>query len=265
MARYRGRHRAPSTTGRRIASTAVAGAVAGAPLLFAAPVAHAAPDSTWDRVAHCESGGRWDINTGNGYQGGLQFSPSTWRAFGGAAFAASADRASRTQQVAVAERVLAAQGWGAWPVCSRQAGATGDAPTQRVAAAAKPAPAVAKKAPVVAKRAPVVAKAAPVKAALVKVAPAEVAPAKVAPAEVAPAKVAPAKTPETRVDAARVALEAAITSAPPATGAPYVVRAGDTLSEIAQQRNVAGGWNALAERNALADPDLILIGQTLTL
>ena len=83
MARYRGRHRAPSTTGRTIARTALAGAVAGAPLLAAAPAANAAPDSVWDRVAQCESSGNWNINTGNGYQGGLQFSRGTWAAHGG--------------------------------------------------------------------------------------------------------------------------------------------------------------------------------------
>jgi hypothetical protein len=90
MARYRGRHRAPSTTGRTIARTALAGAVAGAPLLAAAPAANAAPDSVWDRVAQCESSGNWNINTGNGFFGGLQFTSSTWRAFCGAHFAGSA-------------------------------------------------------------------------------------------------------------------------------------------------------------------------------
>ena len=143
MARYRGRHRAPSTTGRTLARTAVAGAVAGAPLLAIAPAANAAPDTTWDRVAQCESGGNWSINTGNGFSGGLQFTASTWRAFGGAQFADVAHNASREQQIAVAERVLAGQGWGAWPVCSRKADATGQAVTQRalptVRLAVKPA------------------------------------------------------------------------------------------------------------------------------
>ena len=118
MARYRGRHRAPSRTGRTIARTAVAGAVAGAPLLVAIP-ANAAPDSAWDRVAKCESGGKWDINTGNGFHGGLQFTPSTWSGFGGKQFAPVAYKATREQQIVVAERVLAKQGWNAWPVCSR--------------------------------------------------------------------------------------------------------------------------------------------------
>jgi hypothetical protein len=73
----------------------------------------------WDAVAECESGGNWSTNTGNGYYGGLQFSPSTWDAYGGDAYAARADLASREQQIAVAERVLAAQGRGAWPVCGK--------------------------------------------------------------------------------------------------------------------------------------------------
>lgn len=135
MARYRGRHRAPSTAGRTIARTALAGAVAGAPLLIAAPTAVAAPDSTWDRLAKCESGNRWDINTGNGFYGGLQFMSSTWRGFGGKEFAASAHQASREEQIVVAERVLAKQGWNAWPACSRKLGIRGESATQRDAPA----------------------------------------------------------------------------------------------------------------------------------
>jgi resuscitation-promoting factor RpfA len=134
MARYRGRHRAPSRTGRTIARTAVAGAVAGAPLLVAAP-ANAAPDSAWDKLAQCESGSRWDINTGNGYHGGLQFSPRTWSAFGGKEFAPVAYKASRAEQIVVAERVLAQQGWNAWPSCSRKTGVRGESSTQRSAPA----------------------------------------------------------------------------------------------------------------------------------
>ena len=140
MARYRGRHRAPSTTGRTVARTALAGAVAGAPLLAAAPAANAAPDSVWDRVAQCESSGNWNISTGNGFFGGLQFTSSTWRAFGGTQFAGSANQTTREQQIIVAERVLAGQGWGAWPVCSRKAGATGQPVTLRATAPAAPKP-----------------------------------------------------------------------------------------------------------------------------
>ena len=147
MARYRGRHRAPSTTGRTIACTALAGAVAGGPFLAATPAADAATDATWDRVAQCESSGDWSINTGNGFYGGLQFTANTWRAFGGGQFADTAHRATREEQIVVAERVLAGQGWKAWPVCSRKAGATGQPATQRsapdvrLATPAAPAPA----------------------------------------------------------------------------------------------------------------------------
>lgn len=76
----------------------------------------------WDTIAQCESGGNWAINTGNGYHGGLQFSPQTWTGHGGGEFSSSAANATREQQIAVAERVLASQGWGAWPSCSAKAG-----------------------------------------------------------------------------------------------------------------------------------------------
>jgi peptidoglycan hydrolase-like protein with peptidoglycan-binding domain len=102
------------------------------------PAAQAA-GSVWDRVAACESSGNWAVNTGNGYYGGLQFSTSTWRAFGGTAFAASANRASRAVQIAIAGRVLAVQGPGAWPVCGKRAGLTA---ASGAAPAAPPAPAV---------------------------------------------------------------------------------------------------------------------------
>ena len=83
-----------------------------------------AAGSVWDGVAACESGGNWAINTGNGYYGGLQFSHSTWAAFGGTRYATSANRASRAVQIAIARRVLASQGRGAWPVCGPRAGLT---------------------------------------------------------------------------------------------------------------------------------------------
>lgn len=119
--RYRGRHRAPSTAGRTCARVAAAGVALGAPVALAAP-ALAASDSTWDRLAQCESSGNWAINTGNGYYGGLQFSPRTWDAFGGERYADNAHQASRAEQIVIAEKVLAVQGWGAWPACSRKLG-----------------------------------------------------------------------------------------------------------------------------------------------
>jgi LysM repeat protein len=136
MARYRGKHRKPSTAGRTIARTALAGAVAGAPLVVLAPSANAATASAWDRVAQCESGGNWSINTGNGFSGGLQFTAQTWRGFGGTQYAPAAHQATRAQQIAVAEKVLAKLGWGAWPVCSRKAGVTGESATPNSAPAA---------------------------------------------------------------------------------------------------------------------------------
>lgn len=76
-------------------------------------------DETWDALAQCESSGNWSINTGNGFSGGLQFTPSTWKAFGGTG---KAHNASRAEQIRVAENVLDAQGWKAWPSCSKKIG-----------------------------------------------------------------------------------------------------------------------------------------------
>ncbi|MFH9084291.1 MULTISPECIES: transglycosylase family protein [unclassified Streptomyces] len=112
----KGKHRRPSKAVRAIALAGVTGAAVAAPLM-AAGNASAATASQWDAVAQCESGGNWSINTGNGYYGGLQFSASTWAAYGGTQYAGTADKASKAQQIAVAEKVLAAQGKGAWPVC----------------------------------------------------------------------------------------------------------------------------------------------------
>ncbi|MCZ7430499.1 LysM peptidoglycan-binding domain-containing protein [Streptomyces sp. WMMC1477] len=97
-------------------------------LTLTAGPAKAADGGTWDRLAQCESGGNWRINTGNGYYGGLQFSASTWAAYGGTAYAATADTASRAQQIEIAGKVQAAQGWGAWPACSAKLGLYGSDP-----------------------------------------------------------------------------------------------------------------------------------------
>lgn len=112
----KGKHRRPSKATRVIAVAGVTGAAVAAPLM-AAGNASAATASEWDAVAQCESGGNWSINTGNGYYGGLQFSASTWAAYGGTQYASTADQASKSQQIQIAEKVLAGQGKGAWPVC----------------------------------------------------------------------------------------------------------------------------------------------------
>lgn len=114
-----GRHRKPTSSSVSVAKIAVTGAVIGGGSLAFAGQAQAAPDAEWDQVARCESGGNWAINTGNGYQGGLQFSPGTWSAHGGGQYAPAANMATKDQQIAIAEHVLATQGRGAWPVCGR--------------------------------------------------------------------------------------------------------------------------------------------------
>ena len=81
--------------------------------------AAASGSTVWDQLAQCESSGTWSINTGNGFSGGLQFTASTWAAYGGTG---SPSNASREQQIAVAQRVQASQGWGAWPACSAKLG-----------------------------------------------------------------------------------------------------------------------------------------------
>jgi LysM repeat protein len=113
----------PNRPGRLVARlagvTAMLALGAGATLVTAGPAA--AAGTVWDEVAACESGGRWPLSTGNGYYGGLQFSSSTWRAYGGRAYAKQASGASKAEQIRVARRVLAAQGPGAWPTCGRRA------------------------------------------------------------------------------------------------------------------------------------------------
>jgi hypothetical protein len=94
----------------------------------------------WSCIAECESSGRWDVNTGNGFYGGLQFWHPTWVEFGGTAYAARADLATPAQQIAVAERVRARQGWGAWPVCSARYGLSGSAPAPPAAPPPAPRP-----------------------------------------------------------------------------------------------------------------------------
>ena len=103
------------------AAAPAAASVSQAATPAAAPVSTAAPASSgganWSAIAACESGGNWSANTGNGFYGGLQFTQQTWLAYGGGRYASSANLATPAQQIAVAQRVLAGQGIGAWPVC----------------------------------------------------------------------------------------------------------------------------------------------------
>lgn len=213
-----------SRKGRSLLGLAVAGAVAVGIPVAVAGTANAAPATIWDRVAQCESSGNWAANTGNGFSGGLQFTPSTWRAFGGTG---SAHQASRTQQIAVAERVLAAQGWNAWPVCSRKVGARAYTSQASAVHATQQVPMTQ-------------------------------APAK--PKAETPVK-AKAAVP------AHKAAEHKSASRPAENAAGYTVVKGDTLSGIAAERHIKGGWPALYEHNkhVLSNPNLLRIGQHLDL
>lgn len=120
----KGKHRRPSKAVRIATLAGVTGAAVAVPLMGATG-ASAASVATWDAVAQCESGGNWSINTGNGYYGGLQFSQSSWAAAGGTQYAARADLATKGQQIAAAEKLLDLQGPGAWS-CAGAGGLTND-------------------------------------------------------------------------------------------------------------------------------------------
>jgi nucleoid-associated protein YgaU len=229
-----GRHRAPTTTSkfRRRAATvaATAGVAAVAPLLVTAP-AHA--DSVnWDAIAACESGGNWSINTGNGYSGGLQFSQGTWRAYGGGAYAPTAGQASRSAQIAVAEKVRAGQGIGAWPVCGKRAGSSAGS-TPRTST---PQPRSSERANRSERRS--------------------------TPSTSTPSTTSSSTTKHSTTRHS----DATVRTSTAGTGS-YVVKSGDTLGKIAAANNVSGGWKALyaANRGTVQNPDLIFPGEKLSL
>ncbi|MET8629865.1 transglycosylase family protein [Kitasatospora sp. NPDC004669] len=228
--------RLPSRTRRVIATLGVAGVGLTVPCLTTG-TANAASVATWEKVAQCESSGNWAINTGNGFYGGLQFTSSTWAAFGGAAYAPEANLATEDQQIAVAEKVLASQGPGAWPVCSIQAGLTkGGAPAAvgtSAATAAKPA-----------------AKPTQSQAPAAK-----------------PAKPAAPAQEQTQSSTDSANGDRAQKPQAQAQSGDYTVVAGDWLSSIAGKHNVQGGWQRLYDlnRSTLTEgPDTIYPGQRLT-
>ncbi|MER6978972.1 transglycosylase family protein [Streptomyces carpinensis] len=120
-----GRHRRPRQAPALLVTAGVTGSAIAIPLLGATG-ANAADGTTWDKVAQCESGGSWSADNGNGYYGGLQLTQDDWEKYGGLDFAPSADQASRSQQIAVAEKILADRGPGAWPTCGLLSGLTKD-------------------------------------------------------------------------------------------------------------------------------------------
>ncbi|KUL29235.1 hypothetical protein ADL15_29200 [Actinoplanes awajinensis subsp. mycoplanecinus] len=114
-----------SRIGRRTrlaALSLVTAGVTGAGLLLAPAAPALAASVNWDVVAKCESGGRWHINTGNGYYGGLQFDRGTWKANGGARYASTADKATKAEQIKIANKLYAKRGLSPWPVCGKKAG-----------------------------------------------------------------------------------------------------------------------------------------------
>jgi cell wall-associated NlpC family hydrolase/biotin carboxyl carrier protein len=135
---------------KAVALTTVVGVGIALPLTLSGN-AHAASVNTWDHVAKCESTDNWDINTGNGYYGGLQFTQQTWTAFGGTKYAVRADLATKREQINIAEKVLRSQGPGAWPVCGPKAGLArgGPAPYTASEATTQAIPKAAPASPVV--------------------------------------------------------------------------------------------------------------------
>ncbi|MEU1077171.1 MULTISPECIES: transglycosylase family protein [unclassified Streptomyces] len=244
-----GTSRSGSRRGRGTVA-AIGAVVMAAPLALltvSAGPAGAADGAVWNRIAQCESGGNWHINTGNGYYGGLQFSAGSWRAYGGGAYASTADRASRAQQIAVATRLQRAQGWGAWPVCSRKAGAYGEAPAAPEPSGHKSSGHKAKTKP---KAEPRTAQAAQPRRE------AAAAGTRQAASGRTEAKAAPAKTPE----------RPPVRTGRGSRGGDYTVREGDTLSAIAEAHGTTWERVYAANRTVIGgDPDLILPGERLAL
>ncbi|GAB3075362.1 resuscitation-promoting factor protein RpfA [Intrasporangium mesophilum] len=212
---------------QRLAGVGIAGA---ATVVAGVATGGAAKASTvWDRVAACESGGNWHINTGNGYYGGLQFSSSTWRGYGGGAYASRADLATKAQQIAVAQRVLASQGPGAWPVCSVRAGLTrsGGATSSGLSAAGSSSRST----------------------------------------ERTTKQWTSSKKKVTKKKSYAASGSSQRTYSVAASGSKITVRKGDTLSKLAVKHDVDGGWKEIyaANRDKIDNPNLIFVGQVIRL
>ncbi|MFH9725506.1 transglycosylase family protein [Streptomyces sp. NPDC017254] len=225
----RGRHRRHQPSRINRASLTVTAGGAGMALpLIGAGAVQAASLDVWEKVAACESTSHWHINTGNGYFGGLQFSQSTWEQYGGTHYAPRADLASKDQQIAIAERVLKGQGPGAWPSCGSRAGLARGGD----APAVTPGGTAGKAKATGGGNAPRTAS--------------------------LPGQRALPEKPARNVGPTAV----------PAVREMYTVTPGDSLSRIARDERVRGGWKGLYDTNRSVvgdDPDLIHPGQRLTL
>jgi hypothetical protein len=280
----RSRHRKPNNTVRNFG-------LATAPLFAAIPMANtpsaSAATSAWDKLASCESGNNWSINTGNGYYGGLQFADGTWDGNGGEKFASRADLASRTEQIIIAARVLDNSGWGPWPACSSKMGL--GAEERREALATAEEYRQAKNGGGATDAQPASDKSADDKAAADKKAADKKAAEEQAAAEKkkadderaadqkkqnkadADADADKAKADGQRTEASRVSTDRASRGKHRKTASSadlYVVRRGDTLAAIARAKDVPGGWQNLYKINrdtVGGNPGLIFPGQRLSL
>jgi hypothetical protein len=236
----RGRHRKPSNHTRTL-GLATAPLVAAIPLAAASASPASAATSAWDRLAGCESGGNWDINTGNGYYGGLQFADGTWDGNGGGKYASRADLATRAEQIVIASKLLNSSGWGPWPACSSRLGLGADEKREALATAEA------------------------IKARLSGDQTSSDTTTASSPAD------STKSSAETRAEDNRVQTERADRGKhrkAVAAGDVYVVRRGDTLSAIARNRDVPGGWQKLYRINKEtigSNPGLIRPGQRLHL
>src|SRR6478736_3948350 len=225
------RHRTPSKARTLALRGATVGVVAG--------TASAAPDSTWDAVAQCESSGNWSINTGNGFYGGLQFTQSTWAAYGGTEYASRADLASREEQIAIAEKTLAGQGWGAW-TCAYAGGGEGSSErsvssssgssssTQQESSGSSESASSSRSSSNEASR-------------------------------------SRSRSTEASSNDDSSSSSASTANSGSAADGTYTVASGDTLYKIAAANGVAGGWEAVAQANAdiIPNPDVIYPGQVI--
>ncbi len=256
----RGRHRKPNHHARNL-GIATAPLVAALPMIAASATPSVAATSAWDRLAGCESGGNWGINTGNGYYGGLQFADGTWDGNGGGKYASRADLASRGEQIIIAAKVLDGSGWSPWPACSSRLGLGADERREALATAADikarlggdPAGSQDNGDATTSSDGTSADKASADKASADKTS--------------ADKTSAEQRASDNRGVQTERATRGKHRKAPTAGGI-YVVRSGDTLSGIAGKRDVPGGWQNLYRMNKQtigSNPGLIHPGQRLHL
>jgi LysM repeat protein len=214
----------------RLALGLTAAGVAGTAALLGPASPAQASSVNWDAVAQCESGGNWSINTGNGYYGGLQFSRGTWRAYGGSTYASTANRASKAQQIRIAEKVLDGQGIGAWPVCGKKAGSSKHYTGSNTSGSKSTKSTHSKSAH-------------------------------------SKSTTHKSTTHKSTKKSTKTTHRVTRATTAKATGKTYVVRSGDTLSAIATKNHVNGGWHTLYQlnRGVISNANLIFPGQRIAL